>query len=79
MKFFFSIFQNGGFFPIADFFFEKSVFSAKSGEFMLRFEKFLFYLKALQKVMQVMVKKIFCSSKGSGDLYQKRSLNKQLD
>ena len=57
MKKSFWIFQNGGFFSIADFFFEKLVFSAKSGEFVLRFEKFLFYLKALQNVMQVMVKR----------------------
>ena len=26
-----------------------------------------------------MVKRFFCSSKGSGDIHQKRSLNKQLD
>ena len=63
MKKSFWIFQNGGFFSIADFFFEKSVFSAKSGEFMLRFEKFLFYLKALQKVMQVMEKIFFVAQK----------------
>ena len=56
-------FQNGGFFLIADIFFEKSVFSAKSGEFVLRFEKFLVYLKALQKVMQVMVKVFFVAQK----------------
>ena len=63
MKKSFLIFQNGGFFSIADFFFEKSVFSAKSGEVVLRFEKFLFYQKALQKVMQVMVKRFFVAQK----------------
>ena len=63
MKKSFWIFQNGGFFPIADFFFEKSVFSAKSGEFVLWFEKFLFYLKALQKVMQVMEKRFIVAQK----------------
>ena len=46
---------------------------------MLRFEKFLFYLKALQKSDASNGKKIFCSTKGSGYIHQKRSLNKQLD
>ena len=34
------------FFSIADFFFEKSVFSAKSGELVLHFEKFILYLNS---------------------------------
>ena len=50
-------------FSIADFFFEKSVFSAKSVEFVLRFEKLLFYLKALQKVMKVIEKRFFVAQK----------------
>ena len=72
MKDFFKFFQNGGFFSIADFFLEKSVFSAKSGEIVLRFEK-------LSKSDVNNGKSIFCSSKGLGDIHQKRSLDKQLD
>ena len=55
------------------------MFSAKSAEFVLRLEKFPFLSESSSKSDASNGKKIFCSSKGSGDIHQKRSLKKQLD
>ena len=44
-----------------------------SADFVIQFEKFLFQLKALQKlILKDVTKYIFCSSSGSGDIREKR-------
>ena len=52
-NFFFLLFQNGGFFPIAYFFSDKTAFLRILANFVTRFEKLFNRLKALQTRMQI--------------------------
>ena len=54
---------------MADFFFEKLAYCAKSADFELQIS--FFQLKALQKLMQEVEDRFFCRTKGSGDISQK--------
>ena len=69
------------FFKMADFFqqltfFGKTAFLKISADFVTVFQKLLFHLKDKDANRR---KKLFCSSSGSGDINEKRWLNKQLD
>ena len=59
MKKSFWIFQKGGFFPIAYFFSGKTAFLQISADFVTKFQKLFFYLKALQTRMQIDEKNFF--------------------
>ena len=78
MKKSFWIFQNGGFFSVAAFSLKNQCFPRNQVNFCSVL-KFFFLSVSSSKSDASNGENIFCSSKGSGDIHQKRSLDKQLD